>query len=259
MEYCPGGSCEQLYKSGPLSISQAQNILSDAALGLKAIHARGMIHRDLKPANILISENGRAKIGDFGLVTDELVYGYAAAAGYLDHLAFEYHSNHKTSEKTDIWAFGMTSYRLLHGRAFYESLPRPIHLIPHGKFGSSLPWLPHIPMQWRRFVRRMLHDDPDARVTDADSLFSEIAKLPNTPVWECDYSEQKVNWSRTKKKRRIIVTWNRPSIRSQTWEASSFPKNSGRAKKLAGSSKNLGKSQATKELESFFRKHENTG
>ena len=116
MEYCSGDSCADLYKVGPLPMDRVQGILCDTALGLKAVHARGMIHRDVKPGNILLTEQGRAKIGDFGLVTDVLLSGFAAGAGYWDHLAHEFHKTRQTSIKTDVWALGMTAYRLLHGR-----------------------------------------------------------------------------------------------------------------------------------------------
>lgn len=261
MEYCSGGSCEQLYRAGPLPISKVQDLLMDTALGLKTVHARGMLHRDIKPANIMITAAGRAKLGDFGLVTEELVHGHPAAAGYLDHLAFEYFRNRKTSERTDIWAFGVTAYRLLHGRAFYESLPQPASSVPKGRFGATLPWLPHIPKSWRRSVRKSLNDDPSKRIESADEFFAELSKLPNAPSWDCDYSGPQVRWSRPHKERVWLVQWHRLSQRSHSWEAVSLPKSGqGPKRRLDNSSKErMNKREAQKELEQFFAKYEKKG
>jgi serine/threonine protein kinase len=48
-----------------------------------------MLHRDIKPGNLLRSLSGVTKIGDFGLVTDDIILGYGSIAGYQDHLAPE--------------------------------------------------------------------------------------------------------------------------------------------------------------------------
>lgn len=258
MEYCAGGSCEQPYRAGPLPVHRVQSVMLDTALGLKAVHARGMLHRDIKPANILIAEGDRAKLGDFGLVTEARVHGYAKAAGYLDHLAFEFFKNRKTSERTDVWAFGMTTYRLLHGRAFYEALPQPQHSVPRGRFGPKLPWLPHIPKSWRRYVRKTLHDDPSRRVQNADDLFAGLSKLPNSPSWECDYSAPQVRWSRPHKNRLWLVEWDRPSQRKHAWRAVSLPiSGHGPRRPLGGSSQpNMNRKEAQRELEEFFARYE---
>lgn len=122
MKLCAGGSLQSRYEAGPFSLSDVRKVGTEVLLGLGNLHARGMIHRDIKPGNILIDENGVARLGDFGLVTDELLHGYAMGAGYSDHLAFEYWKHGITSPKSDIWALGMTLYRLLHGHEWYSNL-----------------------------------------------------------------------------------------------------------------------------------------
>ncbi|MER9494145.1 serine/threonine protein kinase [Mesorhizobium sp. M0320] len=159
MEYCHGGSLQKAYEAGPISSSEVHKIATEIAHGLCALHERGMIHRDIKPGNILIHRHGHAKLGDFGLVTDDIILGYAAGAGYADHLAPEVWHNGQTSTKTDIWATGITLYRLLHGDAWYKLSAAPKHTVRDGGFADSLAWLPHVSPRWRRLIRAMLNDN----------------------------------------------------------------------------------------------------
>lgn len=253
MEYCEHGSFQGRFEKNPVGIAELRNILTDAALGLQAVHARGMIHRDIKPANLLLDANKHTRLADFGLVTDDILFGYASLAGYTDHLAKEVFEDGITSIKSDVWAFGMTAYRLLHGSAFYSELPAPRDLIRDGGFATKLPWLPHIPDRWRRFIRQAMHDDPCCRIQNAVEILKCLEKLPIEPDWECNYSEQEVTWSRTRKNRQVKVIWLKHSSRKHKWEAYSFPLNKGKRYRLGGSGGYTGKTNVMKQLNLFFQ------
>ena len=89
MEYCSGGSLQAAFDKGPMRLADVLRVITDVTLGLQALHGRGMLHRDIKPGNLLLGERDVGKLGDFGLVTDKLIFGYASHAGYSDHLAYE--------------------------------------------------------------------------------------------------------------------------------------------------------------------------
>jgi serine/threonine-protein kinase len=252
MEFCEGGSLQAHFESGPMSLSILRSALTDAALGLQVVHSRGMLHRDIKPGNILLDGRGRAKLGDFGLVTDNLLFGYAAGEGYLDHLAKEVYDRGVTSIRSDIWALGMTAYRLMHGQTFYNELPNPRTLIPQGGFALNLPWLPHIPSEWRRFVRQAMNDNPKNRFQTAAQMLQAIERLPVTPEWICDYTPQEVYWSRAHHNREIRVTWKKHSARKHEWEARSVPLVEGRERRLGCSEGVIGKTKVLAELLAFF-------
>jgi serine/threonine protein kinase len=252
MAFCSGGSLQKPFDDGPMTLPNVRKVGTEVLMGLGAMHARGMVHRDIKPANILLNARGEAQISDFGLVTDDLVLGYASQAGYGDHIAFEVWNGKGTSAKSDIWALGMTLYRLLHGKVWYEELPAPRDVIQHGGFADTLKWLPHVPKQWRRVIRKMLNDDTGARYQSADQALSGLAAVPTNPVWRASVTVGLVRWEQLKGSRRIVVEWTRHSPRKHEWRAWSEPVGAGQNKTLAGSGGVIGSAQVVRDLERFF-------
>lgn len=252
MSFCAGGSLQSAFDAGPMPLLKIRNIATQVCLGLDALHARGMIHRDIKPGNILIDGSGVAQLGDFGLVTDDLVMGYADQAGYADHIAHEVWNGSGTSVKTDVWAFGMTVYRLLHGKAWYEEMPRPRYVVRNGKFADSLEWLPHVPKGWRRTIRKMLNDDSKLRYQSAAEVLSALSPL-ETPEWSVSVTPGLVKWEQFNVGRSKVVEWHRHGVRQHEWKAWSQPNGgTGRKMTLGGSSGTVLRPQAVRELEQFF-------
>jgi serine/threonine protein kinase len=252
MEYCAGGSLENKFKAGPMTFPAAKKAATEVLQGLGVLHARGMLHRDIKPANILLNGQGVAKLADFGLVTDDLLLGYGSQVGYLDHIAHECWHNGPTSARSDIWAFGMTLFRLLHGKVWYEEAPRPQSIIEAGGFVDTLKWLPHVPKAWRTFIRRCLCDNPAGRFQNTGQALSAIATLPVDPQWEVEVTPDVIKWRRTKGQRRISVDWERISPRKHRWRAWSDPMGSGRTMSLDSSDGVVGQVEAVAGLRTFF-------
>jgi serine/threonine-protein kinase len=255
VEFCGGGSLEDEYKKGPISVAKVRQIIADVCSGLSCIHNRGMVHRDIKPGNLL-SSGSKWLIGDFGLVTADLAYGYASAQGYLDHLPTETHRDGITSIKSDVWALGMTIYRLLHGNDFYQEeyahrdIPR---LIMQGGFATRLLWLPHIPTDWRRFIRKSMHDLSEQRFRDMFHMSQAAGALSIKPDWKCNYATNLVRWTAQKGNRTLEVFWEVLSPNKHRWFARSSGGIRGRA--IGGSKGIVSKRQATVELERFFQPH----
>lgn len=251
MQYCDGGALQKPFETGPVNLSEVRDVATDITQGLGILHARGMIHRDIKPGNLLRHE-GIAKLGDFGLVTDDLVLGYGAIAGYTDHIAPEVWAGVGTSAKSDIWALGMTLYRLLHGFAWYSESPRPAVLVQQGGFADKLVWLPHVPKKWRRFIRGMLRDDPADRYQSTQQVLAALADLPVEPDWSCEVHPDLVLWTRMVGLRMLHVVWHRHSARRHEWEAWSDPIGNGRRRSLGTSGGVVGCRKAVQGLEAFF-------
>src|SRR6202011_1941298 len=96
---------QKLKRDGPLDTAIAVRICADAAAGLEALWAAGMVHRDVKPANILLDESGQAYITDFGLAKDtqaSLLLRHGQALGSMDYMAPEQIRRESLSAATDI-------------------------------------------------------------------------------------------------------------------------------------------------------------
>ncbi len=253
MNRCVDGSLQAGFEKGPMPLGNVRKVWTDVTLGLQALHARGMLHRDIKPSNVLM-ENRTAKLGDFGLVTDNLVLGYGSQAGYGDHLAVEVWRGGPTSKKTDIWALGMTIYRLLHGAQWYSRSVEPRFVIGNGDFAASLKWLPHVPKRWRTMIRKMMADDPRERYQNSEQVLAALAKLEINTDWECSVDPDRVTWSGKKGDRHVMVVWEQHSKFKHSWRAESQPTNGqGRKRTLASSNGQISYAASEKELKNFFK------
>jgi serine/threonine-protein kinase len=158
-----------------------------------------------------------------------------------------------TSAKSDVWALGMTIYRLLHGASWYSRLPaKPRDVIADGGFAASLPWLPHIPDGWRRAIRKMMHDDPDLRCQTASQVISSLANVECDPDWNCAVDPKEIRWTRSTDTRKIFVVLKSHSPRRHEWSAWSEPLGAGNRRSLGGSAGIVGYMEAEQKLRNFF-------
>ena len=125
MELVGGGNAEELVerRGGGLPANLAAAICRDAAAGLEAVHAAGLIHRDVKPANLLLARSGEAKLGDFSIVCArhglmESLTSDGRVIGTPGYMAPEQLvAKARIDARADLYALGATLFFLLTGRA----------------------------------------------------------------------------------------------------------------------------------------------
>ncbi len=124
MEYVDGPSLSTMVRErGPLSPSAAAQLLEPVADALVAAHAQGVVHRDVKPSNILVSDEGGAKLSDFGIARgdqDATLTQTGLVTGSPAYLAPEVATGVLASPASDVWAFGATLVHVLTGRPPYH-------------------------------------------------------------------------------------------------------------------------------------------
>jgi Flp pilus assembly protein TadD len=119
MDYVPGPSLERLLDTkGSLPPDDAVRIVRQLALGLAAAHQRGVVHRDLKPANVLISEDGEARITDFGVARSAGSTGITVSGviiGTPEYLSPEQARADPVDGRSDLYALGLILFEMLTG------------------------------------------------------------------------------------------------------------------------------------------------
>lgn len=118
MEYLPGITLRDLLKDyGKLTPEQTLDIMDAVLRGLAAAHEAGIVHRDLKPENVLLADDGRIKLGDFGLAratTANTATGQALL-GTIAYLSPELLTRGVADARSDIYAVGIMLYEMLTG------------------------------------------------------------------------------------------------------------------------------------------------
>lgn len=122
MEYLPGITLRDLLKDyGKLTPEQTIDILEAVLSGLAAAHKAGIVHRDLKPENVLLADDGRIKLGDFGLAraaSNNTATGQALL-GTIAYLSPELVTRGVADARSDIYALGIMTYEMLTGEQPY--------------------------------------------------------------------------------------------------------------------------------------------
>ena len=132
MELIEGRTLSDAIAEGPLPIRRAWSIARQVADGLAVAHAKGIVHRDLKPANVMVSDDGRVKILDFGLArqtappisslasvdTVTVAEGTVAGSilGTVGYMSPEQATSRPADFRADQFSFGVLVYELLTGR-----------------------------------------------------------------------------------------------------------------------------------------------
>ncbi|MCP4656214.1 MAG: protein kinase [bacterium] len=119
MAYYEGETVSQMLTRSPLLVGEAAGIAAQVAGGLHAAHQRGIVHRDVKPANIVVTEDGQAKILDFGVakltggadITQE-----GSIVGTAVYMSPEQTSGAELDHRTDVWSMGVLLYQMVTGK-----------------------------------------------------------------------------------------------------------------------------------------------
>jgi eukaryotic-like serine/threonine-protein kinase len=186
MEYYPKGSLSDLTQGGVIPLITCIQYTGDICRGLEYVHSRDFIHRDIKPANIIIDNLGNARLSDFGLATQVKVDGTASPYGYMGHLAPEVITQDITDKRTDIYAIGVTLYRMVNGDSYLPITIEPdelLEMIKAGTFPNRNHYRPFIPTQIRTVINRALDPNPDKRFQSASELRHEIEKIRIYTSW----------------------------------------------------------------------------
>jgi serine/threonine protein kinase len=182
MQYVPGRSlAERVEQDGPLEPAEILRIGSQAAAGLAAAHAQGVIHRDVKPANILL-ENGveRVLLTDFGLARaaeDASLTRSGIIAGTPHYMSPEQARGEAVDARSDLFSLGSVLYFMAAGHPPFraEQAMAVLHRICHGRHRAVWEINSSIPDELADVIDRLLEKKPGRRFASATEAQQALA------------------------------------------------------------------------------------
>lgn len=181
MEYIKGHTLRDVLRErGALPPRLALALIDPVVEGLGAAHATGFIHRDVKPENVLIADDGRIKIGDFGLaraVTSSTSTG--ALLGTVAYISPELVLGKPADARSDVYSVGIMLYEMLTGRQPFEG-EVPIQVAyqhVNGTVGPPSDLVPGLAGEVDELVQWCTANDPENRPVDGNALLQELRHI----------------------------------------------------------------------------------
>ncbi len=181
LEYVPGPDLEEYVRAhGPMKPEQACELTYQAASALAEVQAHHLLHRDIKPANIRLTEQGEAKLLDFGLARH---FGHrltdpGTTMGTAEYLAPEQAQDaSRVDIRADLFSLGATLYWCLTGKAPFPSGGNILHDLARRRTQPSpslRAWRPELPAELDQVVARLMALDPDDRYAAPEQVLQVL-------------------------------------------------------------------------------------
>ena len=198
MEFINGDTLRAKITRDNADLKRLLEILIQVADGLAKAHAFGIVHRDLKPENIMITEDGYAKVLDFGLAklieiekpvrSDDLLEAETVmmsrtlpgvVMGTVGYMSPEQVQGKAVDQRSDIFSFGCILYEAATGRKPFDgdSLIDSLHKIVYAQAPPIRDINPGIPAELQRIIRKCLSKNPDERYQSIKDITIDLREM----------------------------------------------------------------------------------
>jgi serine/threonine protein kinase/Tfp pilus assembly protein PilF len=197
MEYVAGKPLSELIPRKGMPVKEALRCGVQIADALTSAHAAGIVHRDLKPGNVMVTQEGLAKVLDFGLAkkfavgpqaeTQTQLTTQGAILGTVDYMSPEQAEGKPVDARSDIFSFGTLLYEMVTGRRPFErdSNLSTLAAILYQQPKPVRELAPHVPAELQQIVGRCLRKDPSRRfqhIDDVKVLLEDLRQEAGVPV-----------------------------------------------------------------------------
>jgi serine/threonine protein kinase/beta-lactam-binding protein with PASTA domain len=182
MEYLQGRTLKQvIQKEGPLPPERAIAVAMQVLAGLRYAHEHGVVHRDVKPHNVLVGDDGRIKVTDFGIAHagDPQMTEVGSIVGTAQYLSPEQARGRSVGPQTDVYSLGVVLYEMLAGRVPFEGDSSVAIAMQH--VSDEPPPLralvPDVPESLAMVVAHSMLKQPDQRYGSADEFSADLDRV----------------------------------------------------------------------------------
>jgi beta-lactam-binding protein with PASTA domain/predicted Ser/Thr protein kinase len=187
MEFLDGHTLKQLVREhGAMPPDLATDITIQVLRAARFAHKRGVVHRDIKPHNVILDEEGRAKVTDFGIAragaSDMTETG--SIMGTAQYLSPEQAQGQPVSPRSDLYSIGVMLYELLTGRVPFDAESPVTIALKHVSEAPVPPseFNPAIPPALEAVVLKAMQKDPARRFADADEFIAALDAARREPT-----------------------------------------------------------------------------
>ena len=195
MELVQGKTLKEIVnEDGALPWKWALNVSIQVASALEMAHKNNIVHRDIKPHNIIITEDGIAKVTDFGIakaVSNSTITAFGTTIGSVHYFSPEHARGGYTDAKSDLYSLGVVMYEMLTGRVPFDA-DTPVSIaLKHmqEKPIEPIKLNPTIPYAVNKIIMKAMEKDPNERYQSATEMLKDLSMALKNP--EGDFVEQK--------------------------------------------------------------------
>ena len=211
MELIQGKTLKEIIikEGGPLPWKWSINVAIQIASALEVAHRNNIIHRDIKPHNIIITEDGVAKVTDFGIakaVSNSTITAFGTTIGSVHYFSPEHARGGLTDAKSDLYSLGVVMYEMVTGKVPFDADTPVSVALKHMQEMPQEPieLNPNIPMSVNKIIMKALQKDANLRYQSATEMLEDLNMCLKNPegdfVEELEYDEtaktQVINTSR---------------------------------------------------------------
>ena len=190
MELIQGKTLKEIIdEEGTISWKWAVNIAIQIASALEMAHRNNIIHRDIKPHNIIITEEGVAKVTNFGIakaVSNSTITAFGTTIGSVHYFSPEHARGGFTDAKSDIYSLGVVMYEMLTGRVPFDADTPVSVALKHMQEIAVEPIKinPLIPESLNRIIVKAMQKDPMERYQTATDMLRDLRQVTKNPNGE---------------------------------------------------------------------------